>query len=862
MKFRAGILFIAVAVLIVVAAGLWLRDEGSLPPSSSTPEVAVPPAAPAPEVAELAPTVAPETVPSEAKREAIPVAEQAPAPSKPAPKLATLRVRLTSESGAPIANAAAQLRGWSRNTDAELKFGRPKDWKDLDAKTDAEGKLAIEFDPPRAFQFILEIATPGFPHANWRFSEIDPGSDVDLGTIALPNAGVVEGRVLDANGNTPAGNWSVRVDSDWVTPGANGTVNRDFASVTNGTFRVEGVAPGKVHVRAEMALIPQPVEATTEVASNQTAHVDLRYLGPDASTRIHVSTFNSPFFIFSTVDASVVALRASSGELLRPQADAQRRSSQTHVFEDVPSGDYTLEIRDPRFEPIAKSGVRAGQSVSVDLRGASGIALEVMAVDKAGASVPVEDYRLRVRYPKANMSPNEFEVRAAEKPAPAGGIYSGIVPGDLVLSVDVEGKGHGEIAVDGLVAGETRRVSVKVLPTASVSGLVTRAGTAQPCAGVSVHLGPPAAPRNEKSNNIMADLAVEKATHTLESAADGSFRFDDVAPGTYELKAIVNERWQSPVMRFEVLPGEPYTFDLLMPGAGTLEGRILQPSAFSLEDLTIGVRQDGDSRMVQIFGSPFQAKHSKNAQPSSANLDDQGKFVIGPLTAGRYEVKLKMPDAIMPQAGNGTSSLAGSSFALGSVDIVADRVTTVEYDLGERMPGIIDFQLILEGGKPEDYGVSAVVHEDGKYWKSEAGAKVSADGKARLGPVAPGNYRFVVNGLSVPMMALSSEQVTVAPGALASATVQLKLIRDTITFLDADGKPATKDPILLWSLDYASSASFVKTDELGNASLALPAGEYVVTKGPGRPPIEDTTRRFVWPPATREWRFEAADASK
>lgn len=863
MKFRSRILFLVVAVLIVVVAGLWLRDEGSLPPSSSTPEVAVPPEAPAPQVVDPAAAVAAEATPNEAKREAIPANAQAPTSSKPAAKPATLRVRLTSESGAPIASAAAQLRGWSRNTDAELKFGRPKDWKNLDSKTDAEGTLSIEFDPPRAFQFVLEIAAPGFPNANWRFFEIDPGSEVDLGTIALPNAGVVEGRLLDANGNPPEGNWSVEVEPQWTTPGAGGTLSRLNSSISNGTFRVERVPPGKVRVRAETATTRNAVEATTEVVATQTAHVDLRYLGPDPSTHIKVVTFNSTFVIFSTVDASTVTLRASSGELLHPKDDARTRGSQSHVFEDVSPGDYTLEIRDPRFQPIVKSGVRPGQVVSVDLVGASGIALEVLMANRDGTTVPTEDYRLRVRYPKSTTFPNEFEVRAADQPAPPGSIYSGIVPGDVVLSVDVEGKGHGEVSVDGLVAGETRRVSLKVLPTATVSGLVIREGTAQPCEGVLVRFGPPAVPRDENGRfDFMAQQAVENATRTTASEADGSFRFDDVAPGNYELKAVVNDRWQSPVVRLEVLPGEPHAFDLVLPGAGTLEGRILQPSAFSLEDLTIGVRQDGDSRMMQIFGSPFQAKHSKKPQPSSANLDDQGRFVLGPLTAGRYEVKLKMPDAIIPQGGSSTSSLGGSSFALGFVDIVADRVTTVEYELGDRMPGIIDFQLILEGGKPEDYGVSAVVHEDGKYWQSRAGAKLGADGKARLGPLAPGDYRFVVNGLSIPMMALSSEQITVAPGAIASATVQWKLIQETITFVNADGKPATKDSIFLWSLDYSSSASFVKVDELGNASLALPAGEYVVTMGSGRPPSEDSTRRFVWPPTSREWRFEAPDAAK
>jgi protocatechuate 3,4-dioxygenase beta subunit len=72
----------------------------------------------------------------------------------------------------------------------------------------------------------------------------------------------------------------------------------------------------------------------------------------------------------------------------------------------------------------------------------------------------------------------------------------------------------------GVTAGETTRITLQLAPGASVSGHVTKAGA--PVAQTGVMLVPTDMPMGGERT---------------QTAADGSFRFDDVQPGPYQLRA-------------------------------------------------------------------------------------------------------------------------------------------------------------------------------------------------------------------------------------------------------------------------------------------------------------------------------------
>lgn len=91
----------------------------------------------------------------------------------------------------------------------------PDDWEDLGADTDQDGRFALRFEPPRAFQFTLDAKTPGYSEASRRWGEIPPGDVVDVGEVTLLRAGVIEGQIVDGNGNPLTGpGWMVYADND------------------------------------------------------------------------------------------------------------------------------------------------------------------------------------------------------------------------------------------------------------------------------------------------------------------------------------------------------------------------------------------------------------------------------------------------------------------------------------------------------------------------------------------------------------------------------------------------------------------------------------------------------------------------
>ena len=79
------------------------------------------------------------------------------------------------------------MHGWGGKR--KLKYGVPDDWKDPRGKTDPEGRFALRFRPPRAFQFTLDAKAA--PHVEGLASLLaDPEAFVRMaGQDALKKVG-------------------------------------------------------------------------------------------------------------------------------------------------------------------------------------------------------------------------------------------------------------------------------------------------------------------------------------------------------------------------------------------------------------------------------------------------------------------------------------------------------------------------------------------------------------------------------------------------------------------------------------------------------------------------------------------------
>jgi hypothetical protein len=186
-----------------------------------------------------------------------PAAKTGGPPSPPPDALAELRGRFLLPGGAPAAGVALKVNGWEANDERVVQFGRPKAWSNPTGTSGPDGRFALRFDPPRAYQFTLAATLAGHADTSWRWSEIAPGSTVDLGDVQLFAGGTVRARVVDSAGRTLVQGW--RIYAEGGVPGGRESARQqtgvsDVPDAASGTALLTGLPPGPVKLTAHSDL--------------------------------------------------------------------------------------------------------------------------------------------------------------------------------------------------------------------------------------------------------------------------------------------------------------------------------------------------------------------------------------------------------------------------------------------------------------------------------------------------------------------------------------------------------------------------------------------------------------------------------
>jgi hypothetical protein len=343
----------------------------------------------------------------------------------------------------------------------------------------------------------------------------------------------------------------------------------------------------------------------------------------------------------------------------------------------------------------------------------------------------------------------------------------------------------------GVIAGETTRVELKLAPGATVLGHLTRAGT--PVPQTAVALMPTDGP-----------FAAQRAD-TLD---DGSFRFTDVPPGTYQLRS------GNAVAALSVVQGD-VAMDLVIP-TGSVAGVVLDA-------------QTGDP--VSGAGVLLYVPAATGATPGPAidqvfgraQTAGDGGFHMDGVDPGTYSLRVSATDFA-------TSKQDG-------IAVTAAQPTTVSFRLDEG--GTVVGTVRDESGNPVA-GARVTAHNESlgiSDPRGSANVVTGQDGTFTLRALAAATYALVA---AADGFASSSAQVAFDGTALH---VDLKLTIGgalTVHAVDGTGKPVAGAVITMTTLPPgAASPGRLATDADGLAKFAhLGAGPYAAEASvPGLPPV-------------------------
>jgi hypothetical protein len=783
-------------------------------PAPATREAPAPLSPPAAETAqperEIAPALA--TIPE----------TKAPAPV-PTPKtndsLCELRGRFLFPGGAPASGVQLGIMAWESNQERVLRYGLPEKFVPPTGTSQSDGRFSMRFDPPRAYQFVLTGSLAGYCKPSWRWSEIEPGKVVDVGDVELVRGGSIRGRVVDSKGKALTSGWTVYGES----PRTNLRADAEPVSVTaqpnatSGEFMLQGLPPGGIRLKAYSRVANWIEGPTIEVRAGEESHGDIKYSGPDISSRITVVQFTNPFYVFSfgtnEEEAGSMVLTAPGFEARHAEKIA--RSSQSWSFDDVPPGVYTVEIHHPRFLPWSKSGVKPGTSIDAHLKGNASVVLDV--VDDASGE-PVPHYTLDVRFDKVTFSPNLFRILEKKDDPPKNGLFDGLVPHDQTLLVSCEGYAPCEVPLPGLGANEQRRATARLTHGHALRGIIVQGSSKRPVGGAKIRMR---GVSEKDPDSAGTSYSIESDPQAIEtvSGAQGDFAFPGVGPGKYELSATSGPLLHAKATAAMSSGADPATIEIALPDTGVLVGRILGPEGATFTDLTVLTKPERPANSEEdefdAFFLPPEA---------SAVIAADGTFRSPPVPVGRASVSLWCPRVTIPDP-HGSMSFEGGHVDLGVVDIGGGIDTRKEFDLRTSLPATVTTRVNVNG-KPGASLIVTFAAEQG----AGAVAVTDANGSSRVGPMLVDAYHVHVGPDDGSWFFLDPRTVTVSAGSALTVDIDVTLYEGTFVCKDAaTHQPLANERIMLEPDPNPTRVSVpATTDADGRVHLTLQAARWRV----------------------------------
>ena len=730
-----------------------------------------------------------------------PATAREPLAPAPADERAKLHGRILLAGGAPAAGAEVHASTFSMAERRTLELGS--------AACDAQGNFAFALEVVEGQYISLRVQPAGFVNASGSFGPLAPGSETDTGEVVLPRAGVLAGKLVDAQARPLAEGWELMSSADAPqTHPANkrwafwGAAPVDAAT---GIAHLEGLPAGEMKIVARSKLSFDQIQIAVKIVEGAETAAEFRYDGPDLTQRVLLRARPKlPALIaFHPEASSIQLLRAGADKPLVAIAPA-RRAPGEYLFDGLPDGDYALEVDDPQFERWSEPHTRPGHAYSAALEGAAAVKLRVLGPDGA----PLARYGLQIAFPDVNFRPNTGELLPKKSLAPADGLLKGLVPIHCALTIHPEGLAERSLDVPLLKRGETRELTLDYRSSVAIRGRVVD-DQGKPLEGVVLELtrGDRAGSASSGFVSILRNGEVQPSRPIqaqVKSDTQGEFTFLDLERGSFSVRACFS-RWllrdQTLILGAETAPALVFA----RPACGYLAGRVVLPAGVDPASVSL------------VIGDEIAPPHLRPAQ--------DGTFRAGPLPIGTLALSAVVQGGA--RADGSSSESFGVFRELGRFEIQAGRDTERVFDLAGGMPPRIAVEARAGGSALEQGWVVALLESQPDDPDPDLIA-LGAQGHATLALSRTGPVRLALVARELGWVWRSDESLQGKNGDTLQRKLDVSLVKHTLKCLDAATRAPLANQQIRWGAKLAGleAAAHAKTDANGLLELSLPAGRH------------------------------------
>ena len=512
----------------------------------------------------------------------------------------------------------------------------------LERQTDADGAVEFENLPLGGVRAQAVRSFPTHSVAARGTASLVADGQTGVAVLRLPGSGSVEGTVTDHGDKKLLGAdvsfWGMRFVDDPAagTCGMTFTEFQNTRTDTNGFYRFQGVAEGRLQVTASQQFYPTPTSRSDAITSDgQVLTLDLQLV--DRTSGILSGTVFGP----DGVTAVPAGIRVTAKGVL-PEITAVTKADGTYRFPHIlPQGNYTLTITDPTTGAVAKEAVYlpAVQDTVLNLRLLGRGTVGVRVVGEDGVLVDSGYVRLtEMEFPNRTLE------AALESANQGVAVFREVNEGRFSIVAQSSwgrgGRASGVMPVDGAAV----EVRLTLAPTGTVTGHFNR-GSGDPY------------PTDSFVSRVNGRLVGQKAT---EASGDvGLFEFDHVPAGSVSLEA------QDPLTGRTGLAagqlsaeGQTLVLDITAQALGAVEGTVTSNG---------GVQAGAD---VTVASGSYSAR---------TIADGYGHYSVDGVPAGLVTVKASL----------------GSGFLEGSAtQLLEGEGSMVTVDVALRPSGAIDGTIV------------------------------------------------------------------------------------------------------------------------------------------------------------------------